>query len=331
MGTRNSLSQKIVFEAHPGGGESLPVQHGLDEIRVLGKNPVILANKLRHERCVQVHPHFQTTFVESVRYSGNRVAHNVPFGLEIGRCHGIRKGESAFRLIPGNREESIPFLIKGGQHGIQVHAFRLEDFLAVRAAAAQDTADAAHERLRANAVQEHAVETAILEMVIIDGNDVGGRFRPCRAVEAEALARCEVIVGGNNAGQIHGRHILAYLLGFGENREPEEHLNVVLVQVLPYLPINILVHAPANDDLPDRNQGVDFLDTADNFLCRMIGRIPAAQGYLDNEFSLLRRLLAGNHCQESGQQADQMVQGTIFLHCGRGWRPPGCTGRPGGP
>ena len=296
---------------------------------MLRKNPVILSHELSHEWRVKVHSHFQSTLVEVVGNSSHRVAHDVPFGLEIGRCHGIRKGKPAFRLIPGNREESIPFLVKGSQHGIQVHAFRLEDLLAVRAAAAQDATHSAHERLRANSVKEHAVEVAILEIVVIDGDNVGGRFRPCRTVEAEPLARCEVVIGGNNAGQIHGRHILAHLFGFRENREPKEHPDVVLMQVLPYLPIHILVHAPAYDYFLDRNQGVDFLDTANNFFCRIIGRIPAAQGYLDNEFGFLRLLPAGNQGQESGQQADQMMPGANFLHCGKGWRLPGCTGRPG--
>ena len=72
--------------------------------------------------------------------------------------------------------------------------------------------------------------------------------------------------------------------------------------VFPHLPINLLIQAPADDDLLHGNNPAHGVQPADNLFRGVIRCMPAAQGYLDNVGGFLCRFtLAG--CQ--GQQAHQ--------------------------
>ena len=139
-------------------------------------------------------------------------------------------------------------------------------------------------------------------MVVIDGHDICGRLRPGGAVETETFAGGEVVIRRDSAREIHGGLVFAHLLGLGEDRHPQEHLDPVRMQVLPDLPVDIPVQAPADNHFLDRNLLTHFPDPVDDLFRRIIGRMPAAQGNLDDETSLLRFGLAGRRKEQAGQE-----------------------------
>ena len=135
-------------------------------------------------------------------------------------------------------------------------------------------------------------------MLVINGDDIRGILRMRRTVEAEPFSGREVVIGGNFALEIDSGGILTHLLRLREHRQPQEHLDIVRVQILAYALVNVFVQTPADDDLFDRNQCLDFTDAADNLLRRVIGGIPSAQRYLDDIAGVRGLVLAGHHSQQ---------------------------------
>ena len=141
---------------------------------------------------------------------------------------------------------------------------------------------------------------AVGEVAVVDRDDVRDVVRVGGAVEAEALARGEVVIRWHAAPQVDGRRILAHLLGLGEDRKPEQHADALGVQVLADLAVNILVQAPADDDLPHRDEGADGVDAGVDLLSGVSRGVPGAERDLDDIIGLGRRLALA--CRQ-GQQA----------------------------
>ena len=300
--TRGRFLQEVILEAHAGGGEGHAVQHRLDEVRVLRQDGVVLAHEGRHERGVQVHADLQTTAAEAVRDGPDSHADDMALGLEeIGR-HGLHEGETVLRGVAGDGQEGVALLLPGRADRVQIDPLLLEALRANRAAAVEHAAHAAHEGLRADPVQENAVKAAVTEVFVINGDDVDGVPRVRRAVEAETLACRQVVVGRYVSPQVHGGHVVAHFLGLGEHREPEQHLDVLAVEIGPHFPVDVLVQAPADDDFPDRDQVGNRVDAADDPLRRVVRRVPASQGDLHDVPGLRRGL---GLARRQGEQADE--------------------------
>ena len=270
-----------------------------------GEDPVVLAHERRHERREEVHADLQPAGPEAVGDVRDRGTDHMALGLEIGLRDRIHEGESARRLIAGDIEEVVAPGLDFRLDRLYVNTFRLIAFHAARAAAAEHAAGSAHEGLRADPVQEHAVKAAVAEKPVVDGDDAGGVLRVRRAVEAEALARGQVETARDLSPQVHGRGILADLLRLGEDGKPKQHADVLPMQVLAHLPVNLLVQAPSDDDLLDRNHAAHRVEATDNLLRRILRRRPSAQRHLDDIPRLRSGFpLAGRHGQQAKHQKD---------------------------
>ena len=301
-GFGNCLAEQVVFEAHSGRCEGLAVEHRLDEVGVLREDGVVLADERCHERRVQVHADLQAAATEAVGNGRHRSADDAPLRFKELRRERILELEAGLRRVAGDRKEAVALGLPGRFHRFQVDAFCSEVLCAERTAAAEHAAHAADERLGADAVEEGAVEAAVAEVAVVDRDDVGGVLRVGGAVEAEAFAGRQVVVGGHVAPQVDGGRIVAYLFGLRKYRQPDQHLDAFCVQVFADLPVDVLVDAPADDDLFHGNQAAHGIDAADDLLRRVIRLVPAAQRHLDDKRGLRLFLLLAS-CE--GHQAKE--------------------------
>ena len=144
--------------------------------------------------------------------------------------------------------------------------------------------------MRADAVQEDTVKAAVTEVAVIDGDDIRYVLRMRRTVETETFSGRQVVIGRDSPPQIDGRNVVTDFFGLSEYGQPEQHPDALRMQVLPHFPVDILVQAPADDDLPDRDEAGNSINPADDLRGRIIRRMPAAQGHLDDIAGLRRRL-----------------------------------------
>ena len=267
-----------------------------------GQNLIILPHEGSHKGRIKIHSYFQSTAMETVCNGSNGTAHNVPLDLEVGIYAVIHEGETLGGRIAGDGQEFVPKHFPAGFHIIQVKSLGQKLLRAQRTAAVKFAAHAAHEGLGADTVQEHAIETAVAEVVVVDGHHVGDILGIRRAVEAESLAGRQVIIGGDVAPEVHSGGVLAHFLCFGKNRQPQKHLDVFPVQVCSHLSINLFFQTPAYDDLFHRNEPANGIQPADNLFGGIIRRMPAAQGNLDNIRRFFNRFVpARGQCQQPHQ------------------------------
>ena len=282
---------------------------------MLRQDSIILTHEGRHERREQVHADLQAAAAEAVRHRRDAAADDVALGPEeVGR-ERIHEGEAGLGGVAADRQEGVAFGFPGGLDGLQVHAFGGIALHAGGAAAVEHAADAAHEGLRADAVEEDAVETAVGEEAVIDRHHGGRVLRVRRAVEAERLARGQVIIAGNPAPEVDRRRALAHLFGLGEHRQPAQHLDAFGVEVLPHFAVDVLVEAPADDDLADRDHVADRVDAADDLPGRVGGRMPGPEGHLDDIIGLSLPRLAGSQRQQAQDKRCNLFQGSTSSSC----------------
>ena len=233
---------------------------------MLREDRVVLADEGRHEGGEKVHADLQAAGVEGVGDGRDGAADDVAFGHEESGCERALELRAPHGVEGTDGEEGVAFLRDLGFNRFDVNALGGELLAARRAAAAEHAADAADEGLRADAVEEDAVEAAVGEALVVEREDVGRVLRRGGAVEAEAFALGEVEIGRLTAPEVHRGDVVADFLRLREDRQPEQHVDAFGVQRRAHLAVNVFVEAPADDDLADGDHAAHGVEARDDLV-----------------------------------------------------------------